>query len=124
MNPYDNATITVKKFECMGDRIYGELRTADGELLVSASLGHITKVLEERMTKIEENGMTFKDKTNEEMVELYKKQANKMSFFNAAEGQSWYAEATERQACQSELKNIREEFIARNLDLPNGNWLM
>jgi len=25
--------------------------------------------------------MTFKDKTNEEMVELYKKQADKMSFF-------------------------------------------
>ena len=73
------------------------------------------------------NKMTFKDKTNEEMVELYKKQANKMSFFNTAEGQSWYAwyaEATERQACQSELKAIREEFVARNLDLPQGNWLM
>ena len=69
------------------------------------------------------NKMTFKDKTNEEMVELYKKQANKMSFFNAAEGQSWYAEATERQACQSELKAIREEFVARNLDFPEGNWL-
>ena len=69
------------------------------------------------------NKMTFKDKTNEEMVELYKKQANTMSYLNAAEGQSWYAEATERQACQSELKAIREEFVARNLDLPQGNWL-
>ena len=70
------------------------------------------------------NKMTFKDKTNEEMVELYKKQANKMSFYYAAEGQSWYAEATERQACQSELKAIREEFIARSLDLPQGSWLL
>ena len=68
--------------------------------------------------------MTFKDKTNEEMVELYKKQADKMSFYYAAEGQSWYAEATERQACQSELKDIREEFVARSLDLPQGNWLL
>lgn len=69
------------------------------------------------------NKMTFKDKTNEEMVELYKKQADKMSFYYAAEGQSWYAEATERQACQSELKVIREEFVARCLDFPEGNWL-
>ena len=69
------------------------------------------------------NKMTFEDKTNEEMVELYKKQANKMSFYYAAEGQSWYAEATERQVCQSELKAIREEFVARSLDFPEGNWL-
>ena len=69
------------------------------------------------------NKMTFKDKTNEEMVELYKKQADKMSFYYAAEGQAWYAEATERQACQSELKAIREEFAARSLDFPEGNWL-
>lgn len=68
--------------------------------------------------------MTFKDKTNEEMIELYKKQANQMSYLNAAEGPSWYAEATERQACQSELKGIREEFIARSLDLPKGSWLL
>jgi len=68
--------------------------------------------------------MELKDKTNEEMVELYKKQADKMSFFNAAEGQSWYAEATERQACQSELKAIREEFVARSLELPQGSWLL
>lgn len=68
--------------------------------------------------------MTFKDKTNEEMVELYKKQANTMSYLNAAEGPSWYAEATEREACRSELKSIREEFVARKLDFPQGNWLL
>lgn len=67
--------------------------------------------------------MNFEQKTDEEMVEIYKKQANKMSYYNASEGQSWYAEATERQACQSELKAIREEFVARSLDFPEGNWL-
>ena len=67
--------------------------------------------------------MNFEQKTDEDMVEIYKKQANKMSYYNASEGQSWYAEATERQACQSELKAIREEFVARNFDLPQGNWL-
>lgn len=67
--------------------------------------------------------MSFEQKTNDELIELYKKHANTMSYLNAAEGQSWYAEATERQACQSELKAIREEFVARNLDLPQGNWL-
>lgn len=70
------------------------------------------------------NEMTFKDKTNEELIELYKKQANTMSYFNASEGPSWYAEAAERQACQSELKSIREEFVARNLDLPQWSWLI
>jgi len=68
--------------------------------------------------------MSFEQKTNEELIELYKKQANTMSYLNAAEGPSWYAEATERQACQSELKAIREEFDARNLDFPEGNWLL
>lgn len=67
--------------------------------------------------------MSFEQKTDEELIGLYKKQANTMSYLNAAEGQSWYAEATERQACQSELKAIREEFVARNFDLPQGNWL-
>ena len=68
--------------------------------------------------------MSFEQKTNDELIELYKKQANTMSYLNAAEGQSWYAEATERQACQSELKAIREEFVARSLDLPQGSWLL
>ena len=68
--------------------------------------------------------MSFEQKTNDELIELYKKHANTMSYLNAAEGQSWYAEATERQACQSELKAIREEFVARSLDLPQGSWLL
>jgi hypothetical protein len=68
--------------------------------------------------------MTFKDVTNEELIELYKKQANRMSYWNAAEGQSYYAEATARQEYQSVLKSIKDEFTARSLDLPKGDWLL
>jgi len=68
--------------------------------------------------------MTFESTSNDELITLWHKQAREMSYLNAAEGQSWYAEATERQACQSELKAIREEFVARSLDLPQGSWLL
>jgi len=65
--------------------------------------------------------MTFESTSNDELITLWHKQAREMSYLNAAEGQSWYAEATERQAGQSELKAIREEFVARSLDLPQGS---
>jgi len=68
--------------------------------------------------------MTFESTSNDELITLWHKQAREMSYLNAAEGQSWYAEATERQACQSELKAIREEFVARSLELPQGSWLL
>lgn len=51
MNPYDNAVITVKKFKDKGDRIYAELHSAEGELLISATLEYVVKALEERMSK-------------------------------------------------------------------------
>ncbi len=68
--------------------------------------------------------MTFENVTDEQMVELYKKQASSMSFFNAAEGQSWYAEATARAACSAKLREIKEEFVARGLDVLKGNYLI
>lgn len=52
MNPYDNAVITVKKYQRFGDTIYAELLSANGELLISATLDYIVKALEERMTKL------------------------------------------------------------------------
>lgn len=124
MNPYDTSTITVKKYATKGDRIYGELRSSGGELLVSASLEYIVKILEERMTKSQEKGMQFEGVTDEQMVGIYKKQASSMSFYNASEGQSWYAEATARAACGAEFRKIKEEFVARGLDVPNGSWLI
>lgn len=51
-NPYDNAMITVKKYERFGDTIYAELRSSNGELLISATLEYVVKALEERMTKV------------------------------------------------------------------------
>ena len=68
--------------------------------------------------------MTFKDVTNEELIELYKKQASSMSFFNAAGGQAYYSEATARGICGVEFRKIKEEFVARGLELPKGSWLI
>lgn len=54
MNPYDNAVIKVKKFQGKGDRIYADLVSAGGELLISATLKYIVLVLECHMTKVKE----------------------------------------------------------------------
>ena len=51
MNPYDNAVISVKKYKRKGDIIFAELHSAEGELLISATLEYVVKALEERMTK-------------------------------------------------------------------------
>lgn len=53
MNPYDSAVINVKKYKGKGNTIYAELRTKDGELLISATLEYIIKALEQRMTHVE-----------------------------------------------------------------------
>ena len=50
MNPYDNATIRVRKIKGKGDTIYAELRDCDGNLLISATLDYIVNELELRMT--------------------------------------------------------------------------
>jgi hypothetical protein len=54
VNHYDNAVITVKKYERYGDTIYAELRNENGELLISATLEYIVEALKEHMTKVEE----------------------------------------------------------------------
>lgn len=50
MNPYDHATIHVRKIKGKGDTIYAELRDCDGNLLISATLDYIVNELELRMT--------------------------------------------------------------------------
>lgn len=62
--------------------------------------------------------------TNEQLIEAYKDKAADMSYWNAAEGQSWYQEAMARQTCQSELNKIRQEIINRELPIPKGDWLI
>lgn len=53
MNPYDTAVISVKKYARFGDTIYAELRSENGELLISATLDYVVQALNERMTKQE-----------------------------------------------------------------------
>jgi len=65
--------------------------------------------------------MSFEDKTDEQMLELYRKSASEMSFYNCAEGESWYRERPLRESCKKELALLTEEIYARGMDLPKGN---
>ena len=67
--------------------------------------------------------MIFENITDEQLITLYHKQAREMSFFNAAEGESWYRERPTRESCKKELASITEEIYARGMDLPKGNYL-
>lgn len=68
--------------------------------------------------------MTFENTTDEELIILYHKQAREMSFYNAGEGQSWYAEADARAACSAEFRKIMEELKRREMEIPKGNYLV
>lgn len=61
--------------------------------------------------------------TNEQLIEAYKDKAADMSYWNAAEGPSWYQEAAARQSCQMEFSKIRQEIIERGIEIPSGDWL-
>jgi hypothetical protein len=67
--------------------------------------------------------MNLKDTTDEELTQLWYKQAREMSYLNAAEGESWYRERPMRESCKKELANITEEIYARGMDLPKGDYL-
>ena len=68
--------------------------------------------------------MTFENTTDEELVALYHKQAREMSFFNAAEGESWHRERPMREACSAEFKRINEELKRREIEQPKGQYLL
>ena len=68
--------------------------------------------------------MGFEDKTDEQMLELYRKSASEMSFYNCAEGESWYKERFMREHCRLMLAEIRAELQVRNLEIPVGNYLI
>jgi hypothetical protein len=68
--------------------------------------------------------MIFENTTDEELITLYHKQAREMSFFNAGEGQSWYAEADARAACSAQFRKILEELKRREIPIPQGNYLV
>lgn len=67
--------------------------------------------------------MTFESTTDEELTTLWHKQAREMSFFNAAEGESWYRERSMRESCSAEFRKINEELRRRELPTPKGNYL-
>lgn len=66
----------------------------------------------------------YNEHTDEEIKELYHKTAMELSYFNAAEGQSWYAESTARNICQKVYKELCSELKFRGLELPKGNYLI
>lgn len=69
--------------------------------------------------------MTFENTTDEELIALYHKQARELSYYQAAEGESWYKERPLRESCKKKLANITEEIYARGSDLPSGgNYLV
>lgn len=68
--------------------------------------------------------MKYKSTSNEELTILWHKQAREMSFYAAAEGESWYKERPMREACSAEFKRINEEIKRRGIEQPNGNYLI
>lgn len=66
----------------------------------------------------------FVELTDDALIEAYKAKADDMSYFNAAEGASWYQEASARNKCQTEFQAISEEMKRRWIEFPKGNWLI
>lgn len=68
--------------------------------------------------------MTFESTTDADLITLWHKQAREMSFYAAAEGESWYKERPMRESCSAEFRKINEELKRRNLPIPQGNYLV
>lgn len=68
--------------------------------------------------------MTFENTTDEELITLWHKQAREMSYLNAAEGESWYAEKEQRRICSGKLRTIKQEMDSRGLEEPVGNYMI
>lgn len=68
--------------------------------------------------------MNYEDCTDNELIILYLNAANDLSYYNAAEGEAWYAETARRTDAKNYFYEIREEFERRNLEKPQGDWLI
>lgn len=66
----------------------------------------------------------YKELNTDELYEVFHKTAMELSYFNAAEGQSWYGESEARKICQGIYKELCAEFKFRGIDLPKGNYLI
>jgi hypothetical protein len=67
--------------------------------------------------------MNLETVSDDELIELYHNQARNMSYYAAAEGESWYKERVAREACSTEFRKINEELRWREIPLPQGNYL-
>jgi hypothetical protein len=68
--------------------------------------------------------MEFESTTDEELIELYKRTASELSYYNCAEGMSWYAEKEQRRICSGKLRTIKQEMDSRGLEEPVGNYMI
>lgn len=67
--------------------------------------------------------MDYKNISDRELIEQYIKESDSMSFYNCAEGESWYKERVAREACGVRRKEVISECKARGLELPVHNWM-
>lgn len=68
--------------------------------------------------------MTFKDTLDEELLYLYKCKAQDMTYFQCAEGMSYYTEKEMRRLCSTALREIRQEIESRGLEVPCGDYML
>ena len=65
-----------------------------------------------------------KPMTDQELLDLYVKEANNLSYCNAAEGLMYIQEAAERSACRARYLSVKKQILDRGLELPKGNFLI
>lgn len=62
--------------------------------------------------------------TDQELLDLYVKEANNLSYYNAADGASFRQEAVARNACKTRFQEVARQVIDRGLELPKGDFLI
>lgn len=61
---------------------------------------------------------------DQELFDLYVKEANNLSYYNAAEGASYNQEAKARGECRARYLEVKQQILDRGLELPKGNFLI
>ena len=65
-----------------------------------------------------------KDEIQHKLFPIFDSIARDMSFYNAAEGDSWRRENNDRSECQERLKLIRQLYASYEIETPKGNYLL
>ena len=61
---------------------------------------------------------------DDDLIERTHKLASDLSYYNAAEGNSWDNEETERYMCRAMFREARDEMAKRGLEFVNKNYLI